>query len=319
MKKKLLFITPDHFDFYKVVLEGFEKYSGYDVTCIIVNQHHRDYKYKNALERIQNFFMKLFLKKNLKKIKINAAIKTKIDQHYDILFILRPDVLDEKVLKHATQNSKKSIVYYWDSFDKIKSQKATTAFFDVCYSFDANDCKKYNLRLQHNFHSNVPVYDKPIYDAHYIGTYDKRHNLLLKLIDFLNESHYKVHADLFAYDSTEISHDSHNNITFFNKIIPFPEVSKVLKNTKIIIDIHHDNQLGLSFRVFDAMGMKRKLISTNPNLKYFDFYNPNNIYIYSEDCKKMPDDFLTSDYQELDAEIVEKYSLKKWIETLINN
>ena len=47
MKKKLLFIAPDYYDFDKVVLDGLLTYSGYEVMSLTSNFK---YRYKNFFE-----------------------------------------------------------------------------------------------------------------------------------------------------------------------------------------------------------------------------------------------------------------------------
>ena len=64
MAKKILFIAPDYYGFNEVVFEGLKSYSGAEVVQIISNEN---YNYKNINERIQNFFSKIFLKRNIKK------------------------------------------------------------------------------------------------------------------------------------------------------------------------------------------------------------------------------------------------------------
>ena len=59
-----------------------------------------------------------------------------------------------------------------------------------------------------------------------------------------------------------------------------------------------------------------KLITTNKDIKNYDFYNPNNIFVWDENTKEIPDSFFELQYQELPKEIFEKYSLKTWIKTV---
>ena len=45
-----------------------------------------------------------------------------------------------------------------------------------------------------------------------------------------------------------------------------------LKKSKIIVDIHkYGIQDGLTFRVFEAIGYHKKLITTNKDIKTYDF------------------------------------------------
>lgn len=96
-KKRLLFITPDHYSFYRVVEDAFRAYSEYKVHTIISNGN---YVYKNKLEKFKNFFYKKFLNKNIKVINAKKNIINQINRYknYDIFFAIRADILNEETL-----------------------------------------------------------------------------------------------------------------------------------------------------------------------------------------------------------------------------
>ena len=65
----------------------------------------------------------------------------------------------------------------------------------------------------------------------------------------------------------------------------------------IILDIAHPHQKRLSFRPYEAMGLRKKLITTNKDIANYDFYNPNNIFIIDDVYNiHIPTDFITSNY-----------------------
>jgi hypothetical protein len=320
MKKKLLFIAPDHFDFYKVTLEGFMKYTDYEITMVVYGE--TKYKYKHFGEKVLNFFSKNLLGINLKKVNAQKLFINDIKKNapYDIFYSNRPDILSDKIMNLALTSSKKSIVNYWDSFEKIKGQKETMQYFDVCFSFDKNDCITYNMQKSFNyFYIDQPT-PNPKFEVYFLGTYDARFEKLKKIIDNLNDRGKKVHAKLYSYYEEDANKNSSENISFINKIIPYPESYKYNLLTKIILDVQHDNQVGLSFRPFEAMGLKKKLITTNPEIKNYDFYNVNNIFILEDGNYEVPESFFETPYENLPEEIYNKYHLKNWVkEILLDN
>ena len=64
---------------------------------------------------------------------------------------------------------------------------------------------------------------------------------------------------------------------------------------------------------------RKKLITTNTDIVNYDFYNPNNIFVWTEDCKDIPDAFFETDYEELPEEIFKKYSLENWLNTIFGS
>ncbi|MCI9844935.1 hypothetical protein [Flavobacterium pectinovorum] len=318
-KKTLLYIAPDHYSFYKVILDGFIKFSGYNVQFIYSNKS-EDFKYKNFGQRIYNFFLKNFTNRNIKRDYKSKYFESKLNEYknYDLLYINRPDIFTEEELKKITSKCNNSIVYYWDSFEKIKGQYETMKYFDKTYSFDKFDCEKYGLIKGHNFFYNTDNSKIPEYDIFFIGTYDKRYDDLVKILDLIGKQNLKVHSTLFTYDESISKKLHHRNISFIHEIVPFNEAYIYNQNTKIILDIQHDTQVGLSFRPYEAIGLKKKLITTNPYIKEYDFYNPNNIFIWEKHITEIPKSFLETPYQDIDTELYNKYKLESWVKTFLN-
>lgn len=317
-RKRLLYIAPNHLDFYKVILYGLEKYSEYEVTLLLSTYK---YQYKNVWEKISNAFMKFFFNKNLKKIKFEEYYTKELQklEKFDVLVINRADIFPPEMLQRITQKAAYTIATYWDSFEKIKGQKETIPFFDSCFSFDLKDCEEYNLKHCSNFYYVTEAPNHPEYDVFYLATYDNRFKELQKIVAKLKLQNLKISAKILSKDAKVIQKNTTEEISFFSETIPFPDSYIYNQNTKVILDIAHDNQIGLSFRPFEAMGLRKKLITTNQHIATYDFYNPDNIFIWKEDTQKLPEAFLNSLYTEIPDEIFKKYSLEYWVKSILPN
>lgn len=317
MQNRILFIAPDHYSFYKVIEDGFKKYSNLEVFTIISNS---PYKYKNKFEKIKNFFCRNFLNKNLKIINADNHCYNQINifKKYEIFFAIRPDILNEKTLLLANKKSKKSIANYWDSFEKINGQLETTKYFQNCYSFDDGDCKNFQLKKSTNFYFNTYSFENPEFDVFFLGTFDKRYPKLIEILESLNRDKINAKATIFSYEHYKAVDNKNKYVNFIHEIVPFPDAIKYHQNSKIILDVQHDNQVGLSFRPFDAIGMKKKLITTNQHIVNYDFYNENNIFIWTNETKSIPKNFINSPYVDLKSEIFEKYSLENWVKNILS-
>src|SRR3546814_10204048 len=51
-------------------------------------------------------------------------------------------------------------------------------------------------------------------------------------------------------------------------------------HSKVLIDVHHVEHQGLSFRVFEALSFGKKLITTHQEIRRYDFYHSNNLFIW---------------------------------------
>jgi len=91
-----------------------------------------------------------------------------------------------------------------------------------------------------------------------------------------------------------------------------------LHNSQVLLDINRIGQKGLTFRVFESLGLEKKLITTNGDIKNYDFYNPNNILIIDEKKTNIPFDFFTKKYNPVSEDILKKYTIETWILQIIN-
>jgi len=107
-----------------------------------------------------------------------------------------------------------------------------------------------------------------------------------------------------------------NNIIFFSERIPLDTFKNKMENSEILLDLVREGQNGLSFRIFEAMALQKKLITTNVNIKDYDFYNPNNILIIAKSKPIISEKFLAVNYQPIPENIYNKYTLENWIKTV---
>ena len=91
------------------------------------------------------------------------------------------------------------------------------------------------------------------------------------------------------------------------------DVVDIVRKSKSIIDIHHPRQSGLTMRTMEIFGAKRKLFTTNIDVKNYDFYDENNIYCFDRNNPNIEIKFLNKDNTKIDDSIYKKYSLTQWI------
>ena len=68
----------------------------------------------------------------------------------------------------------------------------------------------------------------------------------------------------------------------------------------------------------EALGYKKKLITTNETVKFYDFYHPNNIFIYNGENHDELTEFLKLPYFPIDENIRKKYSFANWIRYILD-
>lgn len=313
---KICLISFDFFDFdHHIILEL--KSRNIDANHIDISNFH--YKYTSFFEKISNFFSKLFFKKNIKKIKMEEYILDCLKQygHQDVILVIRPDRISKKTHLHIKEKTDKYISYIYDSCNRFPVDHLLKGVFDEVFSFDLFDCKKYNFTFITNY---IYLEKRELLDTNEIKntifiilSVDERFPFLNKLANYFtaNTIDFK-----FIVVGKKIAKNSNPNIIFTKKPLYIKEIKDELESSKIFLDLIRHGHNGLSFRVFEAMAMQRKIITTNKSIVQYDFYNPNNILIIEENDININPEFLSTPYQPLEVAIYEKYTIKNWVNTV---
>lgn len=315
---KICLISFDYFDYdHFIVLEL--KKRNIEANHIDISKFH--YKYSSFFERITNFFSKLFLNKNIKKLKTEPCIVENIKKlgHQDIILVIRPDTLSRSTHLQIKQCTERYITYIYDSCERFPINHLLDGIFDKIYSFDLYDCNKHKFTFITNYNylekRELNVDNKVKNTIFIIVSIDERFAFLNKLANYFtaNSIDFK-----FIVVAKKIPKDSNPNIIFINKHLSVNDIAKELKNASIFLDLIRHNHNGLSFRVFEAMAMQRKIITTNNYIDQYDFYNPNNILIIDENNININCDFLNTQYMPLEDAMYQKYTINNWVEIVFD-
>lgn len=323
-ERKVLLITPDYMDYTDLIRTGIEEYLNAETQVVTTTGNDLKFSYRNLFHRLQNFFSKLLLQKNQKKIFYNHAIRQKLefifhdDALLDVILILRPDLIKEH-LPFIKIHGKRLIAYFWDSFSRIPEGRATIHYFDKFFSFEPKDVKQHNLLFLPNFYSPDLVIDKnkpAQFDLSYVASYDDRLDTLEKILVSLSPLDLKTNINILTAKTIISKNKNEKSITWFTDALPRKETIRIMNDSRVLLDIVQPKQEGLSFRFFEAMILEKKIITTNHAVVSYDFYDPNNIFIWKDEDTIPSKDFFTAPYSPLPADIVKKYSLQNWVNQL---
>lgn len=323
-KKIILAITPD-VSLYSCIVDNL-KHLGFTVYLISPT---KDFEYKNLKERLINFYRKKILgdkeykrllnrKFHFDSISKRIAILPKVDYSLTI----RADLFDIVLIKEIIKLSSKNYAYQWDGLSRYVEVIKLIPLFNKFYVFDKKDLIQENKTYPTtNFYIDCYEYlfqKKTFqYDAYYIGSYDNRIDKLISICELLQAKGLKLNIILCSSPKNHLKKYSY--IKFISKNLSYFENLKMVANSRFVIDTHHDSMhSGLSFRTLEAIGYNKKLITTNPTIKNYDFYNKNNIfYINEHNNYDSIDGFLNLDYEEISPLIKQKYSFTNWLRYIL--
>lgn len=95
--------------------------------------------------------------------------------------------------------------------------------------------------------------------------------------------------------------------------MPYSVVQERVRTSRAILELISDGQTGLTQRSFEALFLHKKLITTSPEIKFYDFYHPQNIFVLGERPLAELPDFLRSPFHLITPEIVQQYTLTGWL------
>jgi len=326
--KKILFLSPKFFDYEKEIIIELEK-QGANVIFF-------DERPKN------DFTTKLLIRLNFRNIirkRINSyyssIINSTLKEDFDYLFIISPETIDvEKIetIKKLHKNIK-VYIYLWDSIKNKKNALSLLSASDKFVTFDRSDKNKFKqvkfLPLFYiDDYKNIPHAKNkklPQYDLSFIGTVHSDRYRTIKNIERLAKENnlnifyyfYSPSKVLFFFQrllKKDFRHIDWNDISFIS--LSKKDVLDIIQNSKVVIDIHHPNQLGLTMRTIEMIGAKKKLLTTNKDVENYNFYNLNNIFFFDRNYPKIDFEFFNNEYQELESELYESYSLTNWIKRI---
>lgn len=327
--KKILFAAPNHFGIYKRIINDFLN-SGYEVTSICIE----DWPEKRVLNKKKSFHkLRMLVSPKYKKsftehlIKNESGIPSFLnsfhDNYFDHCFFIRPDFFSLSSIQQAIKVSKKSLAYQWDGLDRYPNIKEKINLFDKFLVFDKIDYNKYspvyeNISLGGNFYFDYDedIPEREAIDVFYLGAFvNERNEKMMQIYECIKSLSLDIKILLCQIPliKENIKMFANNDISFIDKIMDYRDTLSYTKSSKIIIDLLIEEHSGLSFRFFEAMKYNIKVITTNPSVVNYDFYHPNNIFVFDNNHKELRD-FINLPYVSLPIEIVVKYKFTNWFE-----
>ncbi|WP_226064006.1 hypothetical protein [Kaistella polysaccharea] len=287
-------------------------------------------------ERPSNsFFTKAILriKKELYTVKINEYFKAIIekikDYKYDYFLLIKGEATPAFFLEFIKSNNPgiKFIFYTYDSFNNNSNGFGILKYFDYKYTFDSKDAVKYKMKFRPLFFA--PDYgllnqiDKKFdYDLAFIGTaHSDRYMICESARNWCEKNNFTMFTYYFSPSKTlfKFKKLTEKDFRTFDpakisfRSLKHKEIVDIYKKSKVILDITHKGQNGLTMRTFETLGAGRKLITTNPEIKTYPFYDPQNIWVIERGNVQFDKKFFETDFKEINDQLRQTMSLEGWV------
>lgn len=324
-KKNILVLLPSHYQLYSLIEKNLLE-NGYDATVLIPDL--RKFRYKNLYQKIINFYQKTYLnnkeyKKNLREEFATQMLIKAIDKHlfYDYVLVIRADFFPIKILNHVRSKTHNLVSYHFDGINRYPEVFERISIFDRFYVFDREDIdqhRNFELLPCTNFYFDYPeLPDLNIkFDFYFLGSYHESRNEILLDFQQFSEKHQMVAKMEIVYNKEDKPRsDIQAKFECIPHYISFENYLLNIQNSRYILDILISEHSGLSFRVFESLKYKKKLITSNPTILNYEFYHPNNIFVLNDNYDQLLE-FLELPYVEIDISIIKTYSFTNWLNYL---
>ena len=337
--KNLLLLAPSYMNIYKDVVEGLEK-KGFEVTWIRDSQvtgNPHNYSiawYRRKRQKKYN--------KQVKQLWINILNSEACNKRFDYFLAIDGLMADETLFQILNKKnpSIKKILFVYDPIEGDYQIDYLFKYYDKVYSFDFGDCERFKLNFlpiywvpaeQENdikydiFGLAALNYDKPQtiqffqkvknyaktnglseYIKLYCGKQNKYKNMFWVYI-------YKLIGKKY-YSNRELS----ENDLFTTKTMTPDVFRKTIQQSKTILDVQAPNQDGLTARFMWALGLGKKIMTFNWNVRKYPFYSSEQILVLENNFDKI-ESFVGSEYTPTveTRSLIDKYRIDNWLDTLL--
>ena len=257
------------------------------------------------------------------------------DCRYDYVFFIKGESISAANLKKIKELHPEAtmIIYHWDSIANNGNALRILPVFDRAFSFDKPDCEKLGIRFLPLFYLKdyEHIADEKAgyeYDLLFVGTvHSDRYALLRQVLTQVERSgkrcfFYMFFQSRILYYKMKLQNKNLRGTSIRDfRFTPLDKNSllELYRKSRTVIDIQHPKQTGLTMRCIETVGAKRKLITTNPHIKEYDFYDENNILAVNRENPIVPTGFLESPYREISAEVYENYRIDHWLKNIFDS
>lgn len=290
--------------------------------------YYANIQYKSFLGRILSHLNPTYLKRISNKY-VTKQINN-LPSNIDYIIIIKGETLDKEhiTLLKDKYSSSRFLLYLWDSLIRIPNSLLLLENFDNIFTFDRKDAIEYNLKFRPLFYrQSFPGIHNSVYDISFVGEmHSNRYHILHKLKQEFIKNGIKYKFALYTgrytyfinrYIKKSICKEDSDMFTF--KKIPYKEYLKLSLSSRVILDIAHPQQTGLTIRTVESIGMGKKIMTNNRDIIFYESLAPDTYMIFDINNLLIDYSFFTRELPKVDNFYFSLDSfMDELIQTLLN-
>jgi hypothetical protein len=327
--KRCLIISPVFFGYEKEIKRAIERAGG---VASIIDERPGNGFWTKAIIRLRSSVISGHIERYYDSC-ISSLAPT---ESFDYVLVISPEAINAKVLAklHDRFPSARFVLYMFDSLRNKTGSNIEALFpqFDRILSFDPEDCNAHPMmKMRPLFYTDeystiATQGEEYRYDIAFIGTlHSDRFSIGKEIADIAAQHNMRYFSYYYMIDrrlylaqkvlNRHMRDCRMSDVSF----IPMPKekVLEVIKGARIILDIQHPTQSGLTMRTIEAFGAGRKLITTNQRIREYDFYDKSNISIVERENIRIDEDFIGAHYVSPRPDVYKRYSINGWLSEVL--
>lgn len=340
MPMKIMFIANPVAGLYKDIESEMIK-EGHQVTTLIDVIQKFDPAVKNRFKA--TFVKRILWEKKMRRYWNELfSARTDLDSFFDVLFVLSGCSVAGFVIERFKKNNPnlRTVLYTWDSCNHYDFERHFP-YFDKCYTFDITDTirnPKWQLLPIYYLSNVVPEGEMVEYDLFSLGSnHDGRYSFIKRILPQLKglncyirivSKEYKTSLKveflkLFGKKRTQIeeilfSQGKENKDILLREGIRTEEYVSLMWKSRVILDDQREGQAGLTARFMWALGMGKKIISTNRWALEYPFVSRKQVTIISKKEPSLPIDFIHEELNPSDASNISAFEISNWVKEILS-
>lgn len=165
--------------------------------------------------------------------------------------------------------------------------------WDDIYTFDPNDAKKYHFKnlgcCYYSMHLPESILEQyknaQKSEIYFTGTIKGgREKLILSVFEKLDHAGITCNFNIMITGTRRLKMNPYNDIIHYYSggWLPYEEVLADVFNSNVILEVMQEGQSGPSLRYYEAVCYNKRLLTNNPNIQAFPYYDGRYMKIFKD-------------------------------------
>lgn len=315
--RRILLIGIGFYDYERAIADTFRR-----LGANVHMEDERPLVLRNRLAPLRRKFLPMSAREHASYLEQLFANAMRHGPFSDILVIkgefLPPDFIAKL---RAANPAARLISYQWDSLERFPELVQRQALFDRVLTFDhADHARHTNFLLRPTFYrpeiveaARAPA-SVPGTDFCFVGWL---HHDRLRQVEMLRAQIREHGLSSFFYLFTGMRTAFQLKLAGKGRDVhwrplPFARYAEQIAACRVIIDLPHPQQTGLTMRALEAVGTGKKMITTAKDVVLYDFYSPEQFDIIDAEAPRIDPAFLAAPVPPISRKMVQSYGLEAW-------